>query len=75
MLEDCKAQHVDFREGDFSHADFNRSFFTNCNLSSVNFSEAIGYDIDIQSNIIKSAKFSRFEAMRLLDNLEIELID
>ena len=79
-LEECKAHNVDFREGDFSNSNFTYSelsgcFFANTNLSGADFSEAIDYDIDIYRNTIKKAKFSRFEAVRLLDSLEVELVD
>ncbi len=78
VIEECKAHHVDFRDGDFSNAnfgytDFTGSLFSNTNLSSVNFCEARNYDIDIYNNIIKRAKFTRFEAVSLLESLEIEL--
>lgn len=80
VLEECKAHSVDFREGDFSsanfsHTDLSGSFFTNTNLSGADFSEATNYDIDIYQNEIKRATFSRYEAVRLLDSLEIELVD
>ncbi|MBV1870241.1 MAG: pentapeptide repeat-containing protein [Gammaproteobacteria bacterium] len=80
VLEECKAHDVDFREGDFSHAtftytDFTGSFFENTNLSGADFTEATDYDIDIFRNEIKHAKFSRFEAIRLLGSLEVELVD
>jgi fluoroquinolone resistance protein len=79
-LEECKAHNVDFREGDFGNAnftysDFSGSYFGNTNLSGTDFSEATDYDIDIYQNNIKHAKFSRFEAVRLLDALEVELVD
>lgn len=80
VLEECKAHNVDFREGDFSdanfsHSDLSGSFFNSTNLTSADFREASGYDIDIYQNIIKGAKFTRYEAVRLLDCLEIELLD
>lgn len=80
VLDECKAHNVDFREGDFSNAnftytDFTGSFFTNTNLSGADFSEATNYDINIYQNEIRRTKFSRFEAVRLLDCLEIELVD
>jgi len=80
VIEECKAHRADFRDGDFSNAnftytDFSGSLFGNTNLSGADFSEAIGYDIDIYQNVIKGARFSRFEAVRLLDSLEIELLD
>lgn len=80
VLEECKAHHVDFRQADFSNANFSYSDLTGCvfsktNLTSADFSEALNYDIDIFNNTLKKAKFSRFEAVRLLDSLEVELVD
>ncbi len=80
VIDECKAHNVDFRECDLSNAnltysDLSGCYFGNTNLSSADFSEATNYDIDIHQNIIKKAKFSRFEAIRLLDSLEIELVD
>ena len=79
-IEECKAHDVDFREGDFSEAnftytDFTNSLFNRTNLVGADFTEATNYNIDIYLNEIKRAKFSRFEAIRLLDSLEIELSD
>lgn len=80
VLEECKAHNVDFREGDFSNSNFTYSdlsgcFFSGTNLSGVDFSEATNYDIDIYQNTIEKARFSRFEALRLLECLEIELVE
>ena len=80
VLEECKAHNVDFREGDFSNSNFtytdlSGSFFSSTNLSGADLSEATGYDIDIYRNVIEKAKFSRFEAVSLLDSLDIELVD
>lgn len=80
VLEECKAHHVDFRDGNFTSANFTytdltASLFAKTNLTSANFSEASNYDINIFNNIIKKATFSRYEAIRLLDSLEIELVD
>jgi fluoroquinolone resistance protein len=80
VLEDCKAHRVDFREGNFSDSNFTYSDLTDCqfaktNLSGADFSEATNYDIDVLHNSLKGAKFTRFEAVRLLESLEIELVD
>ena len=80
VMEECKAHNVDFREGDFSNSNFTYTdlsgcFFVNTNLSGANFTEATDYDIDVYQNTIKKAKFSRFEAIRLLGSLEVELVD
>jgi len=80
VIEECKAHDVDFREGNFSHAnfshtDFSHSSFRQTNLSNVDFSEASNYQIDIYVNEIKRAKFTRQEAISLLESLDIELVD
>ena len=80
VIQHCKAHDVDFREGDFSEADFTytdfaNSLFNNTNLIGADFTEAINYSINIYFNEIKRAKFCRSEAIRLLDSLDIELVD
>lgn len=79
-LKHCKAQDVDFRNGNFSKAhfnftDFTSSLFMKTNLREANFCDAENYTIDIFNNDIKGAIFSRLEALRLLDCLNIELVD
>ncbi len=79
VVESCVAHNVDFREGDFSHAnfkctDFSGAMFSDTNLTSADFSDATEFDIDILRNKLKKAKFDRFEAVRLLGCLDIELI-
>jgi uncharacterized protein YjbI with pentapeptide repeats len=80
VLEECKVRDVDFREATLSAAqcrgsDFSNSIFGKTNLSGADFTAAENYDIDVFDNEIKGAKFSRFEAIRLLDCLQIELVD
>jgi fluoroquinolone resistance protein len=80
ILEYCKAHDVDFRNGNFSKAkflytDFSGSLFMKTNLQEADFSEAENYNIDIFNNDIKAARFSRLEAIRLLNCLDIELVD
>lgn len=79
-LTACKAHNTDFQNGDFSHSDFGHTDFTgsifhNTNIAGVNFCDAVAYDIDIRNNTIKGAKFTRIEALSLLEGLEIELLD
>lgn len=79
-MEDCEAKRVDFREGEFCranlrHTDFSDSLFNGTNLTRADFTEATNYQINIYQNTIKKAKFNRYEAVSLLDSLEIELID
>lgn len=79
-LVGCRAFDVDFREADLSQSnfrdtDFTRSLFSNTNLSRADFTQAQHYNIDIQNNYVKQAKFSRYEAALLLEYLDIELVD
>jgi uncharacterized protein YjbI with pentapeptide repeats len=79
-LEHSKAHDVDFRNGNFSkanftHTDFTNSLFSKTNLKEADFSEAQNYSIDVFNNEIKGARFSKYEALSLLDSLEIELVD
>lgn len=79
-LEACKAHQVDFREGDFSAGRFCFSELTGClfahtDLSDADFTDAIDYDIDINLNTVRGARFSRQEAVRLLEHLGIQLED
>jgi len=80
VLDECKVHDVDFREGDFSHAvmtysDFTHSLFMRSNLQSANFAEATQYSINVLENQVKGAKFSKHEAVYLLESLGIELLD
>lgn len=79
-MQECKAHYIDFREANLSEAhliytDFSHSLFNKTNLSYANFSDAIAYDIDVFENNIKGTKFSRMEAVNLLESLGIELVD
>lgn len=80
VLQACQAHDVDFRETHLPRAnlretDFSRSLFGNTDLTGADLSEASQYDIDLRHNRLKGATFSRFEALRLLDSLEINLVD
>lgn len=80
ILEDCRAHEVDFRDGDFSGGrftgtDFGHSLFGNTRLVECDFSDASGYNIDIRNCDVRQARFSRYEAVRLLEILGIEITD
>jgi fluoroquinolone resistance protein len=79
-LDNCKLHEVDFREGDFSNSsmtdcDFTNSLFMRTNLHNVDFTDSCNFNIDVLENKISKAKFSRYEALNLLDSLGIELVD
>ena len=78
VIEDCKAEEVDFRETNLSGAnlaytDFNKSQFVHCDLTKTDFTEATGYNIDPNQNKIKQAKFSFPEVIALLNHFDIEI--
>ncbi len=80
IVEACKAREVDLREANlsgarFCHTDLSNSLFGRTSLRGADFVEAIGYNIDVFDNDIRNARFSRHEAVRLLDSLSIELVD
>lgn len=80
LLDDCKVQDVDFREGDFSaaimiYSDFTHSVFMRTNLQGADFTEATEYSINVLENKLQGAKFSKLEAMYLLESLGIELVE
>ncbi len=80
VVRQCRVHNVDFREGsfcnaDFSSSDFLNSLFNQTDLSEADFSDSSNYHIDIYNNNINKAKFSRYEAVSLLEGLDIELVD
>ena len=80
ILTDCRAHDVDFREADLSDAncsgsDFRDSLFMHSNLNTCDFSNATNYNIDIRHNEVTGAKFDRYESVRLLQCLDIEIVD
>lgn len=80
VLVECKLHDADFREGNFAdstmtYCDFTHSLFMGTNLRNVDFTESTGYAIDVFKNQLEGARFSRFEAMSLLESLGIELVD
>ncbi|MGB5966637.1 MAG: pentapeptide repeat-containing protein [Sulfurimonadaceae bacterium] len=80
VMRECKVSEVDFREADLFGASFVRSnlahsIFRNTKLTKADFSGAENYTIDLTANVVKGAKFSRDEAVHLLEPLGIELVD
>lgn len=43
------------------------------NLNKRNFIKASNYQIDVQTNVLKKAKFSKMDALTLLETFDIEL--
>ncbi|HET6446679.1 MAG TPA: pentapeptide repeat-containing protein [candidate division Zixibacteria bacterium] len=80
LIRDTSAQNVDFREADLSGADLSGtdlsdSLFSNTNLSGADLTSAKNYTISPETNKLKGTKFSLPEAMALLFNMDIDLVD
>ncbi len=80
LIDRCQAQDVDFIEAELSKTVFidtvlRNRWLNNTNLNGAEFTGATGYRIDITTNAIKGASFSRFEAVSLLDRLAIGRVD
>jgi len=74
------AVDVDFREcnltkADFSHTDFAQALFMNTNLFQANFVESTNYAIDISNNNVGKARFSLPDAVALLKEIDICVVD
>lgn len=79
-IKECTAIDVDFREANLEEADFEgtdlaESLFGNTNLAKADLSKAFNYQIIPGENILKGARFSLPEAVSLLYNLDIILVD
>jgi fluoroquinolone resistance protein len=80
QFRNCTCLNVDFREADLSDAVFNGSdltdsLFSQTNLSKADLSRARNYNLNPQENNIDGAIFSLPEAMSLIYNLDINLIE
>ncbi|MFP2768121.1 hypothetical protein [Oceanisphaera sp. KMM 10153] len=51
------------------------SLFIRTKLHNVDFSEPGHFNINVLENTLTKARFSRYEALSLLENLGIELVD
>lgn len=69
----CHFIECDLREGDFQGADLGGTLFHQANMEGANFCKAINYQIDPMTNRVKGAKFSRLEAVRLLEGLGVKI--
>ncbi len=78
IMQKCHVFEADFREADlsganFSGSDLSESLFRNTILQKSDFRSAYNYTIDIRINTISEARFSRDEAVSLLESLDIVL--
>jgi uncharacterized protein YjbI with pentapeptide repeats len=79
VMKECKAREVDFRncslkKANFSDTDFKGALFDKTHLENANFTDAQNTYIDIRTNYLKGAIFSRYEALFLLEIIGINLV-
>ncbi|CAX54008.1 pentapeptide repeat-containing protein [Erwinia pyrifoliae] len=79
-MNECKLHEVDFRECDLAGAEITEcdlygSLFNHTDLSAVDLTDSWDFRIDVLNNSVAGAKFSRQEAVTLLESLGIELVD
>lgn len=79
-FEKCVAEEVDFRGANLTGAnltftDFSGSFFKHTVLERADFTHASNYQIDVNLNKVKGARFMLPEAISLLRSLDIELLE
>lgn len=80
IVKKCSAKDMDFRSGsfigaDFSSSDFKGTLFESTKLEYANFTDATNTQINIKTNQLKGAIFSRYEALFLLETMGIVLVD
>ena len=79
-MKECSAKELDFRSGtfknaNFSSSDFKGALFGDTHLEYANFSDTSNINIDLKTNYLKGARFSRYEALYLLESMGIVLVD
>jgi uncharacterized protein YjbI with pentapeptide repeats len=80
LMRNCIAHEMDFREVDMTRADFTgtdlaKSIFLNTILTEADLSAARNYAIAPHQNILTGARFSMPEALSLLFNMDIRLVE
>ena len=79
-MKQCSLKEVDFSSGSFKNANFSSSdfkgaLFGDTHLEYADFTDASNTNIDLKTNHLKGAKFSRYEALFLLESMGIVLVD
>lgn len=73
-LKESHFTNTSLSGADFSDVDLSGTIFHNCDLCKADFSSAMRYDIDPQTNKIKKAQFSLPEAVGLLRGFDITIV-
>ena len=80
VMKQCRAKEVDLRNAtlqnaNFKGTDFKGALFANTHLEGADFTDSTNTMIDVRSNHLKGAIFSRYEALFLLETIGIVLAD
>lgn len=73
IFNECIFDECNIRSGKFNGCNLKSTQYINSNLTKCDFRESTGYEIDINTNMLKDAKFSFPEVVSLLDSLEIKI--
>lgn len=73
-LNECHFTNTNLNSADFDRVDLSGTIFHDCDLSMANFTTAVSYDIDPQTNKVKKAKFSLPEAIGLLRGFDVTIV-
>lgn len=72
-IKECYFNNTLLLKADFRQTDLEGTLFHHCDLSHTDFSEAINYSINPQSNILKKAIFTTPEVLSLLNFFDIRI--
>ena len=71
QIKECYFTGTQLVEADFTSTDLQGSVFHKCKLDKADFRDAKNYEISLQANTAKKAKFSYPDVMSLLKFLDI----
>ncbi len=74
-FEACTFCACDFTQAQIKASIFSGCRFRNCDFTLATLTDTKNFQIDIRNNTLTGAKFSRYDALRLLEGLGIELRD
>jgi uncharacterized protein YjbI with pentapeptide repeats len=77
-FKNCKLQEVDFTDSDlteasFDNCDFLKATFKNTIIERADFRSSYNYEINLEQNRIKGAKFSLKDVVGLLSQYQIKI--
>lgn len=73
IIQDSLFEKCNLKESNFRYCRLDKTTFLQCNLTKADFREAMGYVVDIKTNLMKNARFSFPEVTSLLNTLDIKI--